>query len=266
MHSAITFIDFSNNEIIENIAAHLTFVSLNESRLLSYHYVKSFVLEHRRIMSRRLTILYGSQTGCAQDLAEHIWRESKKYHYSGRVLPMDTYDVTSLINEQLVVFVCSTTGQGNEPDNMKSFWKFLLRKSLPSDSLCALNYAVLGMGDSSYSQFNFVAKRLNKRLQQLGASQIVPMGLCDDQHDLGASAVYVPWLASIWSDLLQLQPLTNGLVELNESPRIFRWNVQACEANDFAAHDIDENANIYENYVDAIFDETTFSASVIVSR
>lgn len=216
-------------------------------------------------MSRNLTILYGGQTGCAQDLAEHIWRESKKYHYIGRVLPMDAYDITSLISEHLVVFVCSTTGQGNEPDNMKSFWKFLLRKSLPSDSLCAMNYAVLGMGDSSYAQFNFVAKRLNKRLQQLGGKQIIPLGLCDDQHDLGASAVYVPWLADLWSELLRLQPLPNGLTVLKESPRMFRWNVEVCEGNDVAATALDESANIYENYVDAIFDKTTFTAPVIVS-
>lgn len=215
------------------------------------------------MVSRKLTILYGSQTGCAQDLAEHVWRESKKYHYNGCVLSMDAYDVTSLISEHLVVFVCSTTGQGNEPDNMKSFWKFLLRKSLPLDSLFTLNYAVLGMGDSSYSQFNFVAKRLNKRLQQLGGNPIIPVGLCDDQHDLGASAVYMPWLTSLWSELFQLQPMPNGLIALEESPRMFRWNVEVCGANDVDASN--ETVNIYENCVDAVFDKTTFRATVVVS-
>lgn len=214
-------------------------------------------------MSRKLTVLYGSQTGCAQDLAEHIWRETKRYHYTGGVSAMDSYDVTQLINEHLVIFVCSTTGQGNEPDNMKTFWKFLLRRNLPLDSLCALQYAVLGIGDSSYAQFNFVAKRLNKRLQQLGGRPIIPVGLCDEQHDLGASAVYVPWLTNLWNELLLLQPLPNGLVVLNESPRMFRWNVQVCDTNDMSARN--ENENIYENHVDAIFDATTFSAKIIVS-
>lgn len=57
-----------------------------------------------------------------------------------------------LIHEKVVVFVCSTTGQGDEPENMRQFWKFLLRKSLPLDSLKGLNVAVLGLGDSSYSK------------------------------------------------------------------------------------------------------------------
>lgn len=127
---------------------------------------------------RQLTILYGSQTGCAQDLAEKIYRESKRWHFSGPVQALDAYDVQRLVDERLVVFVCSTQGQGNEPDNMLSFWRFLLRKSLPADSLCNLHFGVLGLGDSGYAKFNFVAKRLSKRLQQLGAVPILATGSC----------------------------------------------------------------------------------------
>ena len=89
---------------------------------------------------------------------------------------MDDYDVRKLIDEKVCVFVCSTTGQGDEPDNMKKFWKFLLRKNLPADSLRNLHFGVVGLGDSSYSKFNFVAKRLHKRLIQLGATSLLPAG------------------------------------------------------------------------------------------
>ena len=50
------------------------------------------------------------------------------------------------------MFVCSTTGQGDEPDNMKKTWRFLLRKSLPPDSLGHSKVAVLGLGDSAYQK------------------------------------------------------------------------------------------------------------------
>lgn len=213
--------------------------------------------------ARKLTILYGSQTGTAQDLAEHIWRDSKKYYFNGMVMPMDKYDIRWLINEKLVVFVCSTTGQGDEPDNMKSFWKFLLRKSLPADSLSEMHCAVIGLGDSSYVKFNFVAKRLNKRLQQLGAKTLIPIGLCDDQHDLGASAVYVGWLNDLWNKLLSLMPLVNGLRPLKESPRQFRWNVDILSVSD--SQSMNNNTNIYEQFEDAVFDKTTFDTTVLVS-
>lgn len=48
---------------------------------------------------------------------------------------MDDYPVSQLIYEVIVIFFSSTTGQGEEPDNMKQFWRFLLRKNLPPDSL-----------------------------------------------------------------------------------------------------------------------------------
>ena len=157
--------------------------------------------------SRKVIILYGSQTGTAQDIAEQIWRNSKMYHLQGNVMPMDDYYVKNLIDEQFAIFVVSTTGQGEEPDNMVKFWKFLLRKNLPSDSLCGLNFAVLGLGDSRYPKFNFVAKKLHKRLVQLGASQLQPVGCCDEQHDLGYNAVYMPWINNVWNRICEISPI-----------------------------------------------------------
>lgn len=178
------------------------------------------------MIDRKLAILYASQTGTAQDMAEEIWRQSKKYHFSGTVEPMNSYDIKNLVNEKIVIFVCSTTGQGDEPDNMKSFWKFLLRKSLPNDSLVGVKFAVIGLGDSSYAKFNFVAKRLNKRLIQLGGTPLVSVGLCDDQHDLGIHAVALPWIQNLWDRIDVAFPLPSGFEKLEKSPRIFRWHVK----------------------------------------
>ncbi|KAG9305831.1 hypothetical protein G9A89_006242 [Geosiphon pyriformis] len=144
--------------------------------------------------SRQILILYGSQTGCAQDLAERIGREARRRHFKTRVSAMDTYDKGNLINEKLVIFICSTTGQGEEPDNMKKFWKFLLRKNLPKDILNQLNFTVFGLGDSSYLRYNWPAKKLHKRLLQLGAQSIYQRGEGDDQHYLGYDGGFDPWL------------------------------------------------------------------------
>ncbi|XP_054249288.1 NADPH-dependent diflavin oxidoreductase 1 isoform X3 [Indicator indicator] len=160
---------------------------------------------------RKVLVLFGSQTGTAEDTAERIGREAKRRHFQCRVEALDSYDVANLINEPLVVFVCATTGQGDPPDNMKAFWRFLFRKNLPPSSLCQLDYAVLGLGDSSYPKFNFVAKKLHKRLLQLGGSPLLPVALGDDQHDLGPDAVIDPWLLALWDKILALYPLPPGL-------------------------------------------------------
>ncbi|KAM9840892.1 NADPH-dependent diflavin oxidoreductase 1 [Aulostomus maculatus] len=163
-----------------------------------------------------LLILYGSQTGTAQDTAHRIERQALRRRLQVQVLPLDDYNVADLISESLVVFVCSTTGQGDPPDNMKNFWRFLFRKSLPLGSLCRLDCAVLGLGDSSYPKFNFVAKKLHKRLVQLGTSMLLPVGLADDQHDLGADAVIDQWLTVFWDRMLALYPGFANVIPLRD--------------------------------------------------
>nr|XP_034958286.1 NADPH-dependent diflavin oxidoreductase 1 isoform X2 [Zootoca vivipara] len=182
---------------------------------------------------RRLLILFGSQTGTAEDLGERIGRQAKRRHFQCRVDALDSYPVANLIDEPLVIFVCATTGQGDPPDNMKNFWRFLFRKSLSPGSLCQLDYAVLGLGDSSYPKFNFVAKKLHKRLHQLGGCPLLPAALGDDQHDLGPDAAVDPWLADLWEKILQLYPLPPGLQIL--SPDIIlpsRFTFRFLDGND----------------------------------
>lgn len=93
---------------------------------------------------------------------------------------MDSYHVQDLVEEEIAIFVCSTTGQGETPDNMTKFWKFLLRKDLPKNSLKKLNYGVIGLGDSRYPMFNYVAKKLHKRLLLLGATPLLSTGLLNN--------------------------------------------------------------------------------------
>jgi sulfite reductase alpha subunit-like flavoprotein len=90
-----------------------------------------------------------------------------------------------LIEEPLVIFVCSTTGQGVEPRNMTKLWKTLLRADLPEDLFDGMDFAVFGLGDSSYARYNWAAKKLQRRLQSLGAREIWERGDADDQHYLG---------------------------------------------------------------------------------
>ncbi|NXB89864.1 NDOR1 oxidoreductase, partial [Vidua chalybeata] len=169
---------------------------------------------------RGLLVLFGSQTGTAQDTAERVGREAQRRHLCCRVEALDSCDVANLIHEPLVVFVCATTGQGDPPDNMKMFWRFLFRKNLPAGSLCQLDYAVLGLGDSSYPKFNFVAKKLHKRLLQLGGNPLLPVALGDDQHDLGPDAVVDPWLIALWDKILALYPLPVGLEIISPDVRL----------------------------------------------
>jgi sulfite reductase alpha subunit-like flavoprotein len=114
---------------------------------------------------------------------------------------MDAFEVTELPAARRAVFVTSTMGQGDPPSNARSFWKFLLRKSLPEDSLRRLSFACFGLGDSHYAKFNVAAKKLHRRLERLGATSVVALGLGDDQHPAGYDYALDPWLTGLWKVL-----------------------------------------------------------------
>lgn len=166
-----------------------------------------------RSTSRRLVVLYGSETGNSQDVAERVVREAKARHYAPVFMPMESYDVRTLPSERYVVFVTSTTGQGDEPKNMKSFWRFLLRRGLSTSALTNVSYSVFGLGDSGYQKYNIVAKKLFRRLEGLGAHAVHELGLGDDQHPLGYEAALNPWLSGLWKAMRQICPLP---VQLND--------------------------------------------------
>ena len=46
-------------------------------------------------------------------------------------------------------------------------------------------YAVFGLGDSSYGKYNWVGKKLSRRLDALGAHAVVERGEGDDQNEWG---------------------------------------------------------------------------------
>ena len=51
--------------------------------------------ELSKVRGRRISVLYGSQTGTAQEVAERIGREAKRRYLSASVLALDDYNVVS---------------------------------------------------------------------------------------------------------------------------------------------------------------------------
>ena len=156
-----------------------------------------------------MLVLYASQTGTASDVADRVSREARRRClFPIRIRSVDDYDPSLLSTETSpVVIIVSTTGQGAMPDSMPSFWRYFLRKSLPPHTLSSLHIAVCGLGDSSYAEFNFAAKKVYRRFAQLGAHMLVDPVYCDDQHYLGTDGLLDPWLDALWKAVGAPAPL-----------------------------------------------------------
>ncbi|CAF0704318.1 unnamed protein product [Brachionus calyciflorus] len=154
---------------------------------------------------KKIVILYGSQTGNSQDIAERLWRRAKSYNLPAVVSSFDHYDMNNLLEDNIyLIGVCSTTGQGDIPDNMSKFWKLIMKKNLPNNLFEGLKFFIIGLGDSSYEKFNFTAKKLFKRLVQLGAMSPLEICLCDEQHPNGSEGAFSKWTKKFW-DILNLE-------------------------------------------------------------
>jgi sulfite reductase alpha subunit-like flavoprotein len=173
---------------------------------------------------RTALVLYGTETGTSQDLAEEVGRLTQRIHFDTNVAGLDDVAISELHRYTVTIFVIATTGQGEFPSNALSFWKSLLKKKLPRDFFDGLQYALAGLGDSSYPKYNWAGRKLDKRLQQLGALPVLEACEADEQDDEGTEGVIVPWLQRLSTTLLSKFPLADGVAPIPQSqPLASQW-------------------------------------------
>jgi len=141
--------------------------------------------------SARLTIVYGSQTGNGKRIAERLGRTAEAAGLAVRVYAAGSYPIKDLAKERLLVVVMSTHGDGDPPDDARSFIEHLQGKRAPK--LEQLSYAVLALGDSSYPRFCETGRQVHDRLAQLGAKRLLPFVECDVDYERLAT----PWLDQV---------------------------------------------------------------------
>lgn len=154
-------------------------------------------------------VAYASQTGFAEELA---WRSAKLLHTAGlpvRVLPLGELTFDELALTERALFIVSTYGEGDAPDNGARFAERTMASEAP---LPRLHHAVLALGDSSYANFCGFGRRLDDWLAQRGASPLFarieldnedPSALAAWQHELArlAGTSDVPdWQAPAFED------------------------------------------------------------------
>lgn len=169
---------------------------------------------------RRALVLYGTESGNSQDVAYELEQTLRRYHFTTKTCELDGTSLQSLLQYHLVVFAISTTGQGDFPSNSRKFWLGLLRKKLSATSLATVRYAIVGLCDSSYPKFNLAARKLHKRLQQLGASPILQPCEADEQGEEGTEGAYLAWLPLFEEQLQSQYPLSNGHMPIAANERL----------------------------------------------
>ena len=150
-------------------------------------------------ISKEVTVLYGSQTGNAQKLAEKTGKTLEGKGFQVTVSSMSDFKPNNLKKLQNLLIIVSTYGEGDAPDNALSFHEFLHGKRAPK--LDQLNFSVLALGDSSYEFFCQTGKEFDQRLAELGGTRLYPRFDCDLDYDEPASE----WLKGVTDSLSEGQ-------------------------------------------------------------
>ncbi|KAL7933542.1 beta subunit of assimilatory sulfite reductase [Trichoderma chlorosporum] len=158
------------------------------------------------LLGAPLTILFASDNGNGSTLAKRLANRGRARGLKTAAMAMEDYPVEDLPSEENIVFITSTAGQGEFPQNGLAFWDAV--KDNTDLDLAGVNYSVFGLGDSHYwprkedkIYYNKPAKDLDRVLGNLGGKRFVDIGLGDDQDPDSFQTGYQEWEPKLWQAL-----------------------------------------------------------------
>ncbi len=144
-----------------------------------------------------LLVLFGSQSGNAESYAKKLAKEAVARGFAARATGLDAIQAVDLASEKNVLIISSTWGEGDMPDNAQGFWE-AINQNGSSPKLDGVRFSVLALGDKNYGDtFCLAGKKLDARLEELGAKRVTERVDCDVDFDGPAKK----WSASVFAAL-----------------------------------------------------------------
>lgn len=119
---------------------------------------------------RAHTVLYGTETGNAAELAGNCAATATAAGLVCKLVDIADYNIRQLSQEQDLLIIVSTNGEGDPPQPATGFFEFV--ESRKARMLEDVRFAVLALRDFTYEYYCQAGKRLDQRFEELGARRI----------------------------------------------------------------------------------------------
>ncbi|MEX6363963.1 assimilatory sulfite reductase (NADPH) flavoprotein subunit [Staphylococcus saprophyticus] len=144
-------------------------------------YVLNNESESQNNNDRHITVVYGSETGNAQSLAEIFVDRLVEHNYTVKLTAMDEIKQKEFKKVEDLFVITATHGEGDPPDNALTFHEFIHSRKAPK--LENVRFSVLALGDESYEYFCQTGKDFDAQLLELGAERLADRQDCDLDFD-----------------------------------------------------------------------------------
>ena len=146
----------------------------------------------------KLIVLYGTETGNSELLSMDICKAAEDAGMEAVAFGMDEIESEELLSYSRLLIVCSTWGDGEQPDNAMDLFEYA--EELGDDALTNMNFSVLALGDTAFDLFCEAGKEWDRVLEEKGATRIAERIDCDVDYEDDAEE----WIKEVVTILQEL--------------------------------------------------------------
>ncbi|MBJ16950.1 MAG: hypothetical protein CMB66_01685 [Euryarchaeota archaeon] len=130
---------------------------------------------------RKLLLIFGTETGNAEELAEDTASMAAKHDLQSSVIDMADITPDDISGWKRLIVFCSTWGEGEQPDNAQNLYDAVSE----SDDLImeGVNFGVLALGDTAFEFFCQSGKEWDSILEEKGGTRIKERVDLDTDYD-----------------------------------------------------------------------------------
>jgi MioC protein len=143
-------------------------------------------------MSKKVVILFGTESGNAEFAAEDMAVEITDREVE--VVDMTDFEILDFSAENFYLVICSTHGEGDLPSGAVPMLQALESEN---PDLTGVEYAMFGLGDSSYENYSRGSEHIDRKLASLGATRVGEYGRHDAHTGTLPNRTAVEWTIRI---------------------------------------------------------------------